>query len=131
MALQVHQFICLDDNFGVLIHDPATGATASIDAPDGAPILAALADKGWTLTDILLTHHHGDHVQGVAELKAKFPTARVTGAKKDAHRLPSLDRAVVEGDGQPGVEVERERLLRFFDDESLDVHEVPIGRLVR
>ncbi len=98
MALQVHQFICLDDNFGVLIHDPATGATASIDAPDGAPILAALADKGWTLTDILLTHHHGDHVQGVAELKAKFPKARVTGAKKDAHRLPALDRAVVEGD---------------------------------
>ena len=60
MALQVHQFTCLDDNFGVLIHDPATGATASIDAPDAAPVLAALANKGWTLTDILVTHHHDD-----------------------------------------------------------------------
>lgn len=98
MPLQVHQFICLSDNFGVLVHDPATGATASIDAPDGDPILAALAEKGWTLTDILLTHHHPDHTQGVAELKAKFPQARIVGAKKDAHRLPKLDQAVVEGD---------------------------------
>ena len=98
MALQVHQFTCLDDNFGVLIHDPATGATASIDAPDAAPVLAALADKGWTLTDILVTHHHPDHIQGIAEVKAKFPRARVTGAKADAHRIKGLDAQVVEGD---------------------------------
>lgn len=98
MALQVHQFICLSDNFGLLIHDPATGATATIDAPEAAPILAALAEKGWTLTDILVTHHHPDHIQGIPELKAKFPQARVVGAKADAHRIPGLDAQVVEGD---------------------------------
>ena len=98
MALQVHQFVCLSDNFGVLVHDPETGATAAIDAPDGAPVLAALAEKGWTLTDIFLTHHHPDHIQGVPALKEKFPKARIVGAKGDAHRLPALDQAVVEGD---------------------------------
>ena len=98
MALQVHQFICLSDNFGILIHDPATGATATIDAPEAGPVLAALAEKGWTLTDILVTHHHPDHIQGIPEVKAKFPKARVVGAKADAHRIPGLDVQVVEGD---------------------------------
>jgi hydroxyacylglutathione hydrolase len=98
MGLQVHQFVCLSDNFGVLVHDPETGATASIDAPDGAPVLAALAEKGWTLTDILLTHHHPDHIQGVAALKDRFPKTRIVGARKDAHRLPHLDQSVVEDD---------------------------------
>lgn len=98
MALQIHQFICLSDNFGVLAHDPETGATASIDAPDGDAVLAALAEKGWTLTDILVTHHHPDHVQGIPALKAKFPKARVTGPKKEASRIQGLEREVVEDD---------------------------------
>ena len=98
MALQVHQFICLSDNFGVLIHDPATGATATIDAPEAGPIVAALETKGWKLTDILLTHHHDDHIQGVELLKAAYPDVTVVGAKKDAHRLPKLARELVEGD---------------------------------
>ena len=98
MTAQVLQFTCLEDNFGVLLHDPATGATATIDAPEAGPILAALAGRGWTLTDILVTHHHADHTHGIAELKAKFPEARITGAAKDAHRLPPLDRQVKEDD---------------------------------
>jgi hydroxyacylglutathione hydrolase len=98
MSLQIHQFICLNDNFGVLAHDPETGATASIDAPDGAAILAALAEKGWTLTDILITHHHADHVQGVPALKAKFPNARVVGPKSEAKRIEGMNLQVVEGD---------------------------------
>ncbi|MDE2363309.1 MAG: hydroxyacylglutathione hydrolase [Hyphomicrobiales bacterium] len=98
MALQVHQFICLSDNFGLLVHDPATGATASIDAPDGAAILAELAAKGWTLTDILVTHHHADHTQGIPALKARFPNARVVGAKADARRIDGLDALVAEND---------------------------------
>jgi hydroxyacylglutathione hydrolase len=98
MAIEFHQFQCLSDNFGLLAHDPASGATASLDAPDAAPILAALAEKGWSLTDIWITHHHHDHIDGVAGLKARFPQARVIGATKDAHRLPPLDVAVGEGD---------------------------------
>ena len=96
MAPQIHQFICLKDNFGVLVHDPETRATAAIDAPDAAPILAALAARDWTLTDILLTHHHPDHVQGVPGLKARFPRARVTGPAKEAAKIGGLDRLVGE-----------------------------------
>lgn len=98
MAIEFHQFLCLQDNFGLLAHDPATGATAALDAPEAEPVLSALAAKGWGLTDIWLTHHHDDHIQGVAALKAHFANVRVIGARKDAARLPPLDLSVVEGD---------------------------------
>lgn len=109
MALEFHQFLCLSDNFGLLAHDPATGATTALDAPEAEPILAALAEKGWSLTDIWLTHHHHDHIGAVGALKARWPAARVVGAHKDAHRLPPLDFAVGEGDavrlGESGAAV--------------------------
>jgi hydroxyacylglutathione hydrolase len=98
MALEFHQFPCLSDNFGLLAHDSATGATACFDAPEAAPIFAALAEKGWALTDIWITHHHADHIGAVPDLKARFPQARVVGAAHDAHRLPPLDLAVADGD---------------------------------
>jgi hydroxyacylglutathione hydrolase len=98
MTTSVHQFLCLTDNYGVLVHDSKTGATASIDAPDAGPILAALDEKGWTLTDLLVTHHHDDHIQGAPELKARFPHLRMVGPAKDAARIPGLDTLVSEGD---------------------------------
>ena len=42
MPAETRLFLCRSDNFGVLLHDPASGATASIDAPEAAPIEAAL-----------------------------------------------------------------------------------------
>jgi hydroxyacylglutathione hydrolase len=98
MPAHVLQFPCLSDNYGVLLNDPATGATAAIDAPEAGPILAALEGRGWTLTDILVTHHHADHTQGIPELKAKFPKVRITGAAKDAARIEGLDVQVREDD---------------------------------
>lgn len=97
-AMHIHQFICLTDNFGVLVHDPRTRATASIDAPDATPILAALEVRGWALTDVLLTHHHLDHVQGVKGLKAAFPGVRVVGPAKDVDKIAGLDLGVAEDD---------------------------------
>lgn len=97
MTTQVYQFPCLEDNYGVLLHDTATGATASIDAPDGAAIVAAAKAKGWRLTDALITHHHRDHTQGVPELRAAFPDLRVVGPAKEAQRIPGLDAEVLEG----------------------------------
>jgi len=44
MAAQIYLFPCLKDNFGVLIHDPESGATAAIDVPEAAPVEAALHD---------------------------------------------------------------------------------------
>ena len=98
MPAHVHQFACLQDNFGVLVHDPATGATAAIDVPEAAPVLKALADKGWTLTDILITHRHADHVQGIPEVKQHFPEARVVAPRGEADRVPMVDVKAGEGD---------------------------------
>jgi len=97
MPLEILTIPCLSDNYAFLAHDAASGETALIDAPEAAPILAALAGKGWNLTQVLLTHHHWDHVEGLAEILAAHP-AKVTGAAADAHRLPPLDAQVSEGD---------------------------------
>jgi hydroxyacylglutathione hydrolase len=95
MAAKTHLFNCLSDNFGVLIHDPQTGATASIDAPEAAAVEEALKVTGWTLTDILVTHHHNDHTAGIAELKQKHK-CRVIGPRSDKFR--NVDETLVEGD---------------------------------
>ena len=86
---------CLSDNYAFLIRDDATGRTALVDAPEAAPIQAALDQRGWRLDDILITHHHQDHVQGLEPLRGN---ARVIGAGADAHRLPRLDTEVADGD---------------------------------
>lgn len=97
MAAQIHQFMCLQDNFGVLIHDPLTGATASMDAPEAGPILSALTETGWSLTDILVTHHHNDHIGGIAGLIEKFPAARIVAPEPDRARIPGAQLYVSEG----------------------------------
>jgi len=95
MPLTLVTVPCLDDNYAFLLHNSATGDTALIDAPEAAPVQAALDVQGWTLTDIVLTHHHGDHVGGLPPLRK---SARVVGAAKDADRLPALDLGVSDGD---------------------------------
>ena len=97
MPAKTHQFKCLSDNFGVLVHDPATGATASIDAPEAAAVEAALSETGWNLTDILVTHHHADHTGGIAELKAKHK-CKVTAPKNEASKIPDVDATYGGGD---------------------------------
>lgn len=100
MAHDSNDFVvvpCLTDNFAYLLHDAVTGGTACIDVPEAAPVMAALQARGWKLSHILLTHHHGDHVQGVSALRGATG-ARVIGAGDDAHRLPRLDSAVSPGD---------------------------------
>jgi hydroxyacylglutathione hydrolase len=97
MPLELLTLPCLSDNYAYLIHDAASGKTAVVDVPEAAPVLAALARKGWKLTDILITHHHNDHIDGVEELRAATG-ARVSGAAADAHRLPPLDRPLRDGD---------------------------------
>jgi hydroxyacylglutathione hydrolase len=95
MPLQLVTIPCLADNYAYLIHDPETGQTAVIDVPEVGPILAALNAHQWRLTDILITHHHDDHIQGVDTLRAQTG-AMVLGAAADAHRLPHLDLALDE-----------------------------------
>lgn len=88
---------CLKDNYAFLIHDADSGATAVVDVPEAGPILDALDARGWTLTHVLLTHHHWDHIDGLPGLMIG-PEVAVIGAAADAHRLPPLTQAVAEGD---------------------------------
>src|ERR1700730_12274225 len=97
MPAEVHLFKCLKDNYGVLLHDPANGATASIDAPEAAAVEEALRVKNWRLTDILVTHLHADHTAGISELKARHACPG-TAPRRKAARIPDVDATVREGD---------------------------------
>ncbi|MGA7786706.1 MAG: hydroxyacylglutathione hydrolase [Xanthobacteraceae bacterium] len=97
MPAEIYQFLCLKDNFGVLIHDPASGATAAIDVPEAAPVEAALRKTGWRLSDILVTHHHADHTAGIGEIKA-LHKCRVVAPRAEAQRIARVDETVAEGD---------------------------------
>ncbi|MGE0749482.1 MAG: hydroxyacylglutathione hydrolase [Variibacter sp.] len=97
MPAKTHLFPCLQDNYGVLLHDPVSGTTAAIDAPDAASVEAALAATNWKLTDILVTHHHNDHTAGIPELKRKH-RCRVVAPRAEAARIADVDETVAEGD---------------------------------
>ncbi|MDZ4322254.1 MAG: hydroxyacylglutathione hydrolase family protein, partial [Phenylobacterium sp.] len=96
MALRVHQFPCLSDNYGFLIQDEATGLAATVDTPDAKAILAELDKTGWKLALILNTHWHPDHAGGNAEIQA------ATGAKivgpAEVRKIAPLDREVADGE---------------------------------
>lgn len=93
----VRQFPAREDNFGLLVHDTVSGATASIDAPEEEAIVDALEETGWRLTDVFVTHHHGDHVAAVAALKNRFG-ARVVANAADRARIPAVDLAILPGE---------------------------------
>lgn len=97
MTAKTHLFRCLKDNYGVLLHDQDSGATAAIDAPEATPVEAALKSTGWRLTDILVTHHHGDHTAGIAELKSRH-RCRVVAPQNEAAKIPLVDETVGERD---------------------------------
>lgn len=107
-AIEVHQFTCRSDNYCVLIHDADSGFTASIDAPEEKAIRQALSDTGWGLTHIFNTHHHFDHVEGNANLKAEFGCT-IIGPKDEADKIPQIDEAYGHGEhfafGKHRVEV--------------------------
>ncbi|MBV9588754.1 MAG: hydroxyacylglutathione hydrolase [Hyphomicrobiales bacterium] len=97
MPAAFHTFLCRTDNIGVLIHDEATGSTASVDVPEAEAVERALRDKNWRLTHIIVTHRHLDHIEGIPALKAKTG-ARVIAPKKAAAQVPQADELVGDGD---------------------------------
>ena len=94
--LEVHQFPCLSDNYGFLLHDTDSGLTAAIDTPDGAEYLRQAKARGWGITHIWNTHWHPDHAGGNETIVA------ATGAKviapQEVERIAQIDRVVVHGD---------------------------------
>lgn len=94
-SFEVAQIPCLSDNYGYLIHDPETGHTAAVDTPCATSYQHELTKRGWTLTHILNTHHHSDHVGGNRELKTAGVT--VYGPADDGD-IPGMDVPLKEGD---------------------------------
>lgn len=97
MPFEIVTIPCLADNYAFLVHDPDDGVTLLIDVPDAVPILKVLDDRKWSLTHVILTHHHWDHVDGLSDLLDHHAPI-VIGAKADRHRLPPLTQEVAEGD---------------------------------
>jgi hydroxyacylglutathione hydrolase len=97
MTLKIHQFACLDDNYGFLIHDPISGETACIDTPDAEAYLREAASQGWTITQIWNTHWHPDHAGGNAAIKA-VTGCSVTAPAAEADKIPAITRTVAHGD---------------------------------
>lgn len=95
--LQIVQFPCLADNYGFLLHAPASGETAAIDTPDADEIGRQLDARDWRLTHIFNTHHHADHAGGNTLLKERFD-CRIVGPRADAARIPGIDIEVGDGD---------------------------------
>lgn len=96
-SLMIDQFICRQDNFGVILHDPVSGETASIDAPEEDVILSHLQQGSWNLTHLLITHHHHDHVKGIPSLSQAFKP-RVIGPAAEAGKIDGLSETLNDGD---------------------------------
>jgi hydroxyacylglutathione hydrolase len=84
-------------NFNYLVACPETGDALAIDPLDFQKCLDAARRHGWTITQILNTHEHGDHTGGNKGM------VKATGAKVIAHtnaqnRIPNMDRGVAAGD---------------------------------
>ena len=96
MTLIVHQFPCLSDNYGYLLHDPESGETAAIDTPDGAEYLRQAEARGWRITQIWNTHWHPDHAGGNAAIVEA--TGATVVAPREVERIAPIDRVVSDGD---------------------------------
>jgi hydroxyacylglutathione hydrolase len=100
MAVRVEQFMCRTDNFGALVHDDDSGRTLLVDAPQEAPILEAIERTGWKPDLLIITHHHGDHVEANLALKQRY-NLTIVGPKAEASKIPGIDQTVGEGDTIP------------------------------
>ena len=94
--LKIHQFPCLSDNYGFLIHDPSSGETACIDTPDADAYLREADAQGWRITQIWNTHWHPDHAGGNEAIKAA--TGCMVTAPAEVEKIAAPDRVVAHGD---------------------------------
>lgn len=99
--MKVQPVACLTDNYAYLLSAEDDGPVVVVDPSEPAPVLAAL--RGRPVAAIWCTHHHGDHVGGVAGLRARFPRAPVVGSAYDAAyaRIPQQDVALTDRDAAP------------------------------
>ncbi len=95
--IAIHQFPCLNDNYGFLVHDTDSGETAAVDTPDPDRYLEEAGRRGWTITQVWNTHWHPDHAGGNSKLK-DLTGCLITGPVAEAEKIPGIDRPVGGGD---------------------------------
>lgn len=93
----VHAVPLLSDNYSFLIRVEDSDTTAVVDPAVAEPVLDVARARGWRLTHILNTHHHGDHVGGNLAIK-EATGATIVGPRADRDRIPGIDIAVGDGD---------------------------------
>lgn len=95
--LEIVRIPVLSDNYVWLIHETNSQATMVVDPAVADPVLAAAAERGWTITDIWNTHWHPDHTGGNAAIKAATGCT-ITGPAAESARIPTLDVQVMGGE---------------------------------
>ncbi len=88
LGMQIETLRALTDNYVFVIHHETMPDAAVVDPGDAGPVLKYMKDSGHILMAILITHHHGDHTGGVAELVKRFPGIPVLGSALDRGRIP-------------------------------------------
>ena len=94
--LDIRQIPILNDNYIYLVREPG-GCVAVVDPAGVTPVVREAARLGWTITHILNTHHHSDHVGGNVELKW-LTKCQIVGPAADPQRIPGMDIKVSDGD---------------------------------
>ena len=87
----------LRDNYAYLLTEAETGSTGVVDPGEAGPVLEALEHRGRRLDWVVITHHHADHVGGLAELKQRTG-CKAVGPRGEFNRIPGLDLTVAEGE---------------------------------
>jgi hydroxyacylglutathione hydrolase len=88
---------CLKDNYSYLLVSDESADAIIVDPSEGAPIIDELERRGLTLSTILLTHHHWDHVGGIPALVGRYPQVTVYAHAVDGARVTTPTTAVTEG----------------------------------
>jgi hydroxyacylglutathione hydrolase len=96
-SLEIVRIAVLSDNYVWLVHEPRSGQTMAVDPSLAEPVLAEAESRGWRIGQIWNTHWHPDHTGGNQAIK-DATGCLVTGPAAEAHRIPTLDRQVAEGD---------------------------------
>lgn len=106
-TLEIVRIPVLSDNYVWLMREPQSGCVGVVDPAVAGPVLAEAEKRGWKITHILNTHHHGDHVGGNREIKAATGCT-IVGPRVDRARIPGIDVEVDDGDRYRFGEAEAE-----------------------
>ena len=93
--MNLNSISAFQDNY-IWVLSQQNGECLIVDPGEAAPVVAAIEDNGWQPQAILLTHHHHDHVGGVAELVRRYPGVTVYGPEET--RAKGATRIVADGD---------------------------------